>query len=42
MTSRTDRDWQLVDVLRRRDATAAESLVSTFGDRAYRLAIGTP
>jgi len=40
MTSRTDRDWQLVDVLRRRDATAAECLVSTFGDRAYRLAIG--
>jgi len=34
-----DRDWQLLEALRRRDATAAECLVSTFGDRAYRLAI---
>jgi RNA polymerase sigma-70 factor, ECF subfamily len=39
-SSRIDRDWQLLDALRRGDATAAERLVSTFGDRAYRLAIG--
>jgi RNA polymerase sigma factor (sigma-70 family) len=39
-SSRTDRHWQLLEALRRRDATAAECLVSTFGDRAYRLAIG--
>jgi RNA polymerase sigma-70 factor, ECF subfamily len=32
-------DWRLVEALRRRDATAAECLVATFGDRAYRLAI---
>jgi RNA polymerase sigma-70 factor, ECF subfamily len=35
-----DRDTELLDALRRRDATAAERLVSAFGDRAYRLAIG--
>ena len=35
-----DRDWRLVEALRRREATAAERLVATFGDRAYRLAIG--
>ena len=35
-----DRDAELLEALRRRDATAAECLVSTFGDRAYRLAIG--
>jgi RNA polymerase sigma-70 factor (ECF subfamily) len=35
-----DRDAELLKALRRRDATAAERLVSTFGDRAYRLAIG--
>ena len=35
-----DRDWQLVEALRRRDTTAAERLVATFGDLAYRLAIG--
>lgn len=34
-----DCDWRLVEALRRRDATAAECLVATFGDRAYRLAI---
>ncbi len=34
-----DRDWRLVEALRRRDATAAEQLVATYGDRAYRLAI---
>src|SRR5438128_7152151 len=35
-----DRDWRLVDALRRHDPTAAERLVATFGHRAYRLAIG--
>jgi RNA polymerase sigma-70 factor (ECF subfamily) len=35
-----DRDARLLDALRRREATAAERLVATFGDRAYRLAIG--
>jgi len=35
-----DRDCRLVQALRRREATAAERLVATFGDRAYRLAIG--
>lgn len=34
-----DRDAELLEALRRRDATAAEHLVSTFGDRMYRLAI---
>ena len=34
-----DRDGELLEALRRRDASAAERLVSTFGDRAYRLAI---
>ena len=34
-----DRDAELLEALRRRDATAAERLVATFGDRAYRLAI---
>ena len=35
-----DRDAELLEALRRRDVSAAECLVSTFGDRAYRLAIG--
>jgi len=35
-----DRDCRLVEALRLREATAAERLVATFGDRAYRLAIG--
>ena len=35
-----DRDAELLAEFRRRDATAAERLVSIFGDRAYRLAIG--
>src|SRR5262245_16527542 len=35
-----DRDVELLEALRRRDADAAECLVSTFGRRAYRLAIG--
>ena len=35
-----DGDAELLSALRRRDATAAERLVSAFGDRAYRLTIG--
>jgi RNA polymerase sigma-70 factor (ECF subfamily) len=35
-----ERDAELLEALRRRDSTAAECLVSTFGDRAYRLAVG--
>src|SRR5262245_63692620 len=35
-----DRDAELLKALRRRDATAAECLIATFGDRSYRLAIG--
>jgi RNA polymerase sigma-70 factor (ECF subfamily) len=34
-----DRDWALVDALRRRDSTAAERLLETFGDRVHRLAL---
>jgi RNA polymerase sigma-70 factor (ECF subfamily) len=37
---RIDRDGELVEVLRRREPTAAERLVTTYGDRAYRLAAG--
>src|SRR5437899_11577599 len=35
-----DRDWGLAEALRQGEATAAEGLVATFGDRAARLAIG--
>src|SRR5947209_9233077 len=35
-----DRDGQLVEALRRCEPAAAERLVATYGDRAYRLAIG--
>jgi len=38
--ARVDRDSQLVKALRLRAPTAAERLVATYGDRAYRLAIG--
>jgi len=34
-----DRDAELVEALRLREATAAERLFATFGDRAYRLAM---
>ena len=37
--AKADRDWALVDALRRRDSTAAERLLETFGDRVYRLAM---
>jgi RNA polymerase sigma-70 factor, ECF subfamily len=36
---RFDRDDQLVEALRRREPTGAERLVTTYGDRAYRVAI---
>jgi len=35
---RLDRDCQLVEALRLAEPTAAERLVTTYGDRAYRLA----
>ena len=35
----SDPDAALVEQLRRRDTEATETLVSTYGDRAYRLAI---
>jgi RNA polymerase sigma-70 factor (ECF subfamily) len=38
--TRVDRDGELLIALRRRDRTAAESLVAHYGDRAYRLAMG--
>ena len=37
---RADRDRELVEALRLREPTAAERLVATYGDRAYRLAKG--
>jgi len=37
--AKVDRDWALVDALRRRDSTAAERLLETYGDRVYRLAL---
>jgi RNA polymerase sigma-70 factor, ECF subfamily len=35
-----DRDGAVVEALRRREPTAAEQLVTEYGDRAYRLATG--
>src|SRR2546426_10273754 len=37
---RADRDRELVEALRLHEPTAAERLVATYGDRAYRLATG--
>src|SRR2546422_11229524 len=37
--ARADRDWWLVEALRLREPTAANRLVATYGDRAYRLAV---
>ena len=37
---RADRDRELVEALRLHEPTAAERLVATYGDRAYRLARG--
>ena len=34
-----DRDWRLLEALRLREPTAADRLVATYGDRAYRLAV---
>jgi RNA polymerase sigma-70 factor (ECF subfamily) len=39
-TGRDDRDGPLVAALRRRNADAAERLVTTYQSRAYRLAVG--
>jgi len=36
--TRVDRDQDLLEALRRREPMAAERLVSTYGERAYRLA----
>ena len=38
-TVRADRDLPLLDALRRGEPTATERLVTTYGDRAYRLAV---
>jgi RNA polymerase sigma-70 factor, ECF subfamily len=38
-SSRIDRDRQLLEALRLREPTAAERLVATYGDPAYRLAV---
>ena len=37
--ARVDSDGTLVDALRRRESTAAERLLETYGDRVYRLAL---
>jgi RNA polymerase sigma factor (sigma-70 family) len=34
-----DRNWPLVEALRRRESTAAERLLETYGDRVHRLAL---
>jgi len=38
-SARIDRDSRLLDALRLREPTAAEELVATYGNRAYRLAM---
>jgi RNA polymerase sigma-70 factor (ECF subfamily) len=38
--TRVDADGQLLEALRRRDSAAAEGLVTRYGARAYRLAMG--
>ena len=37
--AKVDRDRALVEALRRRESTAAERLLETYGDRVYRLAM---
>src|SRR5881409_1223854 len=37
---RADRDRRLVEALQQQEPTAAEQLIATYGDRAYRLASG--
>ena len=39
-SARIDRDSRLLDALRQGEPTAAEELVATYGNRAYRLTIG--
>jgi RNA polymerase sigma-70 factor, ECF subfamily len=39
ISAKADRDCHLLEVLRRRESTAVEQLVETYGDPAYRLAI---
>jgi RNA polymerase sigma-70 factor, ECF subfamily len=39
MPAKVDRNWTLVEALRRRDSTAADRLLETYGDRVYRLAL---
>ena len=38
-SAKVDRDWALVEALRRRESNAAERLLETYGDRVYRLAM---
>src|SRR3989449_10165322 len=40
--TRVDRDHDLLEALRRHEPMAAERLVSTYGERAYRLARRMP
>src|SRR5262245_36810915 len=39
MRTGLDRDHELLTALRQHDSMAAEALITTFGDRAYRLAV---
>ena len=39
MATRLDRDQDLLIALREREPTAAEALITAYGDRAYRLAV---
>jgi len=39
MHTRLDRDQKLLTALRQRESTAAETLITAYGDRAYRLAV---
>jgi RNA polymerase sigma-70 factor, ECF subfamily len=37
--AKVDQDWPLLEALRRRESTAPERLLETYGDRVYRLAL---
>src|SRR5215467_9058443 len=39
MQARLDPDHTLLTALRQRESTAAEALITAYGDRAYRLAV---
>src|ERR687887_1916823 len=39
MATRLDHDQDLLTALREREPTAAEALITAYGDRAYRLAV---